>query len=49
MYIIVKQLSNAKPTKNRHKLNCQKLLTNAVETPAKKPIILQPAKAGILP
>ena len=33
MYIIVKQLSKAKPTRKRHKLKVQKLLENAVATP----------------
>lgn len=33
MYIIVKQLSKAKPTRKRHKLNCQKLPTKAVAIP----------------
>ena len=33
IYIIVKQLSNAKPTRKRHKLKVQKLLENAVATP----------------
>lgn len=33
MYIMVKQLSKAKPTKKRHKLNCQKVPEKAVETP----------------
>lgn len=49
MYIIVKQLSKANPTRNRHKLNCQKLPTKAVAIPATNPIELQPAKAGIRP
>lgn len=49
MYIIVKQLSKAKPTRKRHRLNCQKFVTKAVATPATKPIKLQPAKAGIRP
>lgn len=49
MYIIVKQLSNANPTKNRHKQNPQKPPTKAVETPAVNPMTLQPTNAGILP
>lgn len=49
MYIIVKQLSKANPTKKRHKVNCQKLTVNAVATPARNPIKLAPIKAGILP
>lgn len=49
MYIIVKQLSNAKPTKKRHIINCQKLYVNAVEIPATHPTILHPTSAGILP
>lgn len=49
MYIIVKQLSKANPTKKRHKVNCQKLTVNAVATPARNPIRLAPIKAGILP
>lgn len=49
MYIIVKQLSNANPTKNRHKENCQKFETNIVATPAIKPIKLHPTNEGTLP
>lgn len=49
MYIIVKQLSKANPTKNLHRANCQKFPVKAVSTPAMKPIILHPAKAGTLP
>lgn len=36
MYIIVKQLSNAKPTRKRHRENCQKFAVNAVPTPVRK-------------
>lgn len=49
MYIIVKQLSKANPTKNLHKANCQKFPVKAVKSPAIKPTILHPAKAGTLP
>lgn len=49
MYIIVKQLSKANPTKKRHNANCQKVFVNAVAIPARNPIILAPIKAGILP
>lgn len=49
MYIIVKQLSKAKPTKNRHKQNCQKDVENAVSTPAQRPVRLVPTKAGMRP
>lgn len=37
MYIIVKQLSNASPTRNRHRAKDQQLLQNEVPTPAMKP------------
>lgn len=46
---MVKQLSNANPTKKRHNVNCQKVLVKAVATPAKNPIKLAPISAGILP
>lgn len=46
---MVKQLSNAKPTRKRHKLNSQKLPVYAVAIPAMKPIELQPTNAGIRP
>lgn len=49
MYIMVKQLSKAKPTKNRHSANSQKLLASTVATPARNPVILAPTNAGILP
>lgn len=48
-HIIVKQLSKANPTKNRHRQNVQKLVENAVATPATNPIKLQPANAGMRP
>lgn len=49
MYIIVKQLSNANPTKNRQIINSQKFAQYAVPIPAAKPIKLHPANAGIRP
>lgn len=49
MYIMAKQLSNAKPTKKRQTVNCQKLFENAVNTPAINPIILAPTRAGTRP
>lgn len=49
IYIIVKQLSKAKPTKNRHSANSQKLPASTVATPAKNPVTLAPTNAGILP
>ena len=49
MYIMVKQLSNAKPTKKRIKANCQKFVTNAVSTPAAKPTKFEPINAGMRP
>lgn len=49
MYIMVKQLSKAKPTKNRHSANSQKLPARTVATPARKPVTLAPTSAGILP
>lgn len=49
MYIMVKQLSNAKPTKNRHSANFQKLSASTVATPARNPVTLAPTSAGILP
>lgn len=45
----MKQLSKAKPTKNRHNANSQKLSANTVATPAKNPVTLAPTNAGILP
>ena len=39
---MMKQLSYAKPTRNRHKQNDQKLLANAVPTPAKNPAMFVP-------
>lgn len=46
---MVKQLSKANPTKNRHNVNCQKLTEKAVATPAKQPTIFAPINAGIRP
>lgn len=42
IYIIVKQLSNASPTKKRHTQNSQKLLQKAVAIPATNPTTLVP-------
>lgn len=44
IYIIVKQLSNASPTKKRHMQNIQKLLQKAVATPAINPTRFVPVK-----
>lgn len=49
IYIIVKQLSKAIPTKNLHKQNDQKVVQKAVAIPPTKPAIFVPTKAGILP
>lgn len=49
MYIIVKQLSKANPTKNRQRVNCQKFVARAVKHPAMQPTTLHPTSAGILP
>lgn len=49
MYIIVKQLSKAKPTKNRHSENSQKEVAKTVAIPAMNPAMFVPTKAGILP
>lgn len=49
MYIIVKQLSNANPTKKRHNVNVQNCVVNAVITPATKPNKLHPHSDGIRP
>lgn len=49
MYIIVKQLSKAIPTKNRQRQKVQNELQNAVPMPAAKPIKLVPTNAGIRP
>lgn len=49
IYIIVKQLSNAKPTTNRNIQNDIKLYENAVAIPPINPSILVPTKAGIRP
>lgn len=49
MYIIVKQLSKAKPTKNLQTENCQKVLEKAVSRPATRPVRLVPTKAGMRP
>lgn len=49
MYIMTKQLSNAKPTRKRQKLNAQKLCVNAVAMPATAPIMLVPTRAGMRP
>jgi hypothetical protein len=42
MYIIVKQLSKAKPTRNRQRAKDQKESQKAVPTPAAKPIRFVP-------
>jgi len=49
MYIMVKQLSKAKPTKKRHNANFQKLSASTVATPARNPVTFAPTSAGILP
>lgn len=49
MYIIVKLLSKAIPTKNLQRENVQKVVQNAVAIPPTKPAMLVPTKAGILP
>lgn len=49
MYIIVKQLSKAKPTKNLHSVNCQKDVVKAESTPAMRPVRLVPTRAEIRP
>lgn len=49
MYIIVKQLSKAIPTKNLQTQNDQKLVQKVVAIPPTKPAMLVPIKAGILP
>lgn len=49
MYIMVKQLSNANPTKKRHNVNDQKLPVKAVATPATKPKMLHPHSDGMRP
>lgn len=49
MYIIVKQLSKANPTKNRQIVKLQKLFVNAVAMPAIAPKMFAPIRDGILP
>lgn len=49
MYIMVKQLSNAIPTKNLHTQNAQNVLQNAVAIPPTNPTKFVPTKAGIRP
>lgn len=49
MYIMVKQLSKAMPTKKRHTQNDQKELQNAVAIPAANPTKLVPTKAETRP
>lgn len=49
MYMIVKQLSKANPTKNRHIVKLQKLSVNAVATPATAPKMFVATRAGIRP
>lgn len=46
---MVKQLSNAIPTKKRQIQNDQNVVQNAVAIPPTRPAILVPIKAGILP
>lgn len=46
---MVKQLSNAIPTKKRHRQKLQKVVQNTVAIPPTSPAILVPIKAGILP
>lgn len=49
IYIIVKQLSKAIPTRKRQTQKCQKLVQNAVAMPPTKPTKFVPTRAGILP
>lgn len=49
MYIMVKQLSKANPTKKRQRQNCQKDEEKAVRTPAARPVRLVPTRAGMRP
>lgn len=49
MYIMVKQLSKANPTKNRQTVKVQKLFVNAVAIPAIAPKTFVPISDGILP
>lgn len=49
MYIMVKQLSKAIPTKKRQTQNDQKELQNAVAIPAANPTKLVPTKAATRP
>lgn len=49
MYIIVKQLSKAMPTRNLQTQNDQKVVQNVVAIPPMNPAMLVPTRAGILP
>lgn len=49
IYIMVKQLSNAKPKRKRHAANSQNELENAVAIPVTHPIRFAPTNAGIRP
>lgn len=49
MYIMAKQVSYAIPTKNRVRVNCQKLFVNAVAIPAMHALKLARTIAGIRP
>lgn len=49
MYIMVKQLSNAIPTRNRQTQNDQKVVQNTVAIPPTNPTMLVPKSTGILP
>lgn len=49
MYIMVKQLSKAKPKKNLQMANSRKLLENTVATPETKPTMFDPTSAGMRP
>lgn len=49
MYIIVKQLSNERPTKNRQRANCQNDFVKAVMTPKMNPTRLVKTRAGTRP
>lgn len=49
IYIMVKQLSKAIPTKNLQKQKDQKLCTAAVASPPANPTKFVPTRAGILP
>ena len=49
IYIIVKQLSKAKPKKNLHTAKLQKFVAKMVANPETKPTRFVPTRAGIRP